>query len=394
MRHKRSFLLSCFLLTAFLLAACRTGNRTDLPSETSPDPLNTSTSDSENTAAPDADKTPAESETFSKYAGTQAIESETDIAANLPSEPETLSESERAAEIWDAYSDTGNWLDQALAICMDKKQDELSENDYLSVTELYVRHHWFGSKTDDNHSIRIIWDEDIRNGKDKEQEDGFMTFSSKEKDIMIPHPSLPEQIDLNDFTKFPNLERMDIEYYHPHTRPYITHYESLTKLQALESLYISLGVCDDYHTVITDSVSDLSFVRQMPSLTRITFENVYLPDDLSLFFERHFEYVGLRNCGITEDAFAGLNANASYPDRLDLPYNRISDATALTAMQGDWGGNNIDYLDLSWNPLTVLGTVTPPHNGEEQVLWSRLGAIGLILNGTAFDGDSYCFIHD
>lgn len=267
------------------------------------------------------------------------------------------------------------WLDRALAECLGMHPKFLTEEDYLSVEELFI-HGGEQTKTGTDNYVRF-------------------TRDGARKEVYILPDEFPKQIDLSDIVKYENLELLRIWYDKPHSEPYLVHYEELGKLRRLSNLCMRLRsfTFDSKYTVLTDTIDDLSFIHDLPELTRVEFYCVNLPDDLSPFFSRHFIWVYLDNCNITEKAFAGLDQNSIYPDSLYLRNNQISDATAITARYGNWGKNTVYSLDLSWNPLTELGDI-PSGFGDFDPMKSDQSGIGLYLEGTDFDEYTFQWLRD
>lgn len=267
------------------------------------------------------------------------------------------------------------WLDRALAECLGTHPRFLTEEDYLSVEKLFI-HGGEQTKTGTDNYVRFTWD-------------------GAQGEVYILSDEFPEQIDISDIVKYENLEMLRIWYDKPHSEPYLAHYEELGKLRRLSNLCIWLRsfTFDSKYTVITDTIDDLSFMNDLPELTRVEFYCVNLPDDLSPFFSHHFIWVNLDNCNITEKAFAGLDQNSIYPDSLSLRNNRISDASAIMDIYGNWGENTVYSLDLSWNPLTKLGDI-PSGFGDFDPMKSDQSGIGLYLEGTDFDEYTFQWLRD
>ena len=173
----------------------------------------------------------------------------------------------------------------------------------------------------------------------------------------------------------------------------------LEGLQQLTSLDIQVEEASDTNqeNENVNEIDNFSFICRMPNLTVIYLENIKLPDDLTPFFSHHFSAITFRHCNVTESNFSNLDANAVYPDHLDLADNQISDATIFTNMQWDWGGNNVYYLVLNGNPLTKLGDrigTESPSFETFDFLASGQNAIGLSLTDTDFEEYTFAWYRD
>jgi len=295
------------------------------------------------------------------------------IMESLETIPETMTEARTVTDLGKAgessETDQGEftWLDRALAEGLEKELGELTEEDYLSVTQLGI----YGGDRGGNNMKNYI----------------YIFVDNKELFCSLP---VPRSIDICDITKYSNLETLDIELsYNPQPETYIYHYEELENFSVLTSLCIKLNRPIDLSengfdimgTDIADTIKDISFISNMSNLVSISLENINLPDDLSPLFSHYFYIISLRGCDINEKSFLNLQDDSYYPQILNLQYNQIVDATILTAMQSDWENNAVYQLDISYNPLIEIGDFI---TSEKLEICNAPTGIALELYGTEF----------
>ncbi len=351
MRCRKVFIVQIFILSICLLTACRNKNGGDFVTET------------ETMEEWFAEHTEESTETV-KYE--EIPETIKEAQADKVTAEETVMETVKEELTDQEFS----WSDRALAECLNKKPEDLTMEDYLSVTALYI----YGGKRTYNRDENGVY------------------FSIDGKSVAEPFTEVPTNINIEDIAMYRNLQSLDIELnFDQHSGTYIRHYEMLSQFSQMRRLTILLNdLSSIYGTDIADSIADLSFIRKMPDLCFLHLENIDLPIDLSPIFEHKIEHVLLPACGITEDSFWGMDETADWPTVFQLWCNQISDATVLTTAQKP-DGSGIQQLSLSWNPLVTLGACVTYEELSAAKAWAE---IILSLEDTDFEEYSVYWNHD
>ena len=329
MKYRKKILLWGCLLMLCLLTACQQGD-----SERIGTTLTTAVSA----------KTPEATQESTRETGTEqemttAMETIMETSQTIPATmPETgsMTETDKAGENSETDQGEFTWLDQALAECLNKSPEELTESDYLSVTSLNIYR--------GNRIYKKEWENQVFIWAD--EKNAVLPFGERE----------PLSIDINDIAKCRNLRSLNIELsFEQYSETYIKHYDRLSLFDQMRRLVICLNDPVYENGIdIADYIEDLSFIEEMPELNELILQNIDLSADLSPLFLHKMERVQLRACGITEKSFCEIDKVENWPIFFDLSFNQISDASILTAAQKP-DGSGIKILLLSGNPLVNLG---------------------------------------